>query len=95
MSIDHEIVRHVAKLSKLSIGEDEIKKLTKDLGDIVNFVEKIKTVNTTDVEPLSSVLDVTNVKREDKVKECLSPHVLEDLAPRSQSRYIVVPAVIE
>ena len=95
MNINANIVKHVAKLSKISLDDREIEQLTQDLANIVEFVEKINEVNTDNVEPLTSVIDKTNVLREDIHQKSLPTEITQRLAPQSQSGHIVVPSVIE
>ena len=95
MNIDIKTIKHIAKLSKLSIDESEIDQLTKDISHIISFVEKINEVDTAKIEPLANVLDETNVWREDHIGDSLPVKMVEKLAPKSESGHIVVPAVIE
>ena len=95
MAITKKDVLYVAKLSKLNIAEDEAEAFTKDMENIVNFVEKINSVDTEGVEPLASVLDSVNAFREDEAGSSLPREKTEEIAPEFEDGHIVVPAVIE
>jgi aspartyl-tRNA(Asn)/glutamyl-tRNA(Gln) amidotransferase subunit C len=58
-------VRHVAKLARLSLGEDKLEKLAGQLEHILEYVEKINAVDTSSVEPTAHAVHLTNVLRED------------------------------
>ncbi|MBL8993619.1 MAG: Asp-tRNA(Asn)/Glu-tRNA(Gln) amidotransferase subunit GatC [Spirochaetia bacterium] len=86
---------YAAKLARIEVAEDQIDRLAKDRAGIVAFVEKINEVDTSKVEPLLSVQDLSNVMREDVPGPVLPVATVEKLAPRFESGHIVVPAVIE
>lgn len=64
-------VRKVAKLANLSLSEEEINKYTLQLVDILNYIEQLNEVDTSNIEPTFNVYGQTNVMAEDKVGECL------------------------
>ncbi|GAG57610.1 unnamed protein product [marine sediment metagenome] len=69
--IDQAQVRKVAKLSRLDLTEAEVEEFTGQLSAILEYVEKMNELDTTNVEPLAHCLPVSNVFREDSVKESL------------------------
>lgn len=95
MAISKDDVIYAAKLARIEVPEDQIDRLAKDMAGIVAFVEKINEVDTSKVEPLLSVQDLSNVMREDVPGPVLPVATVEKLAPRFESGHIVVPAVIE
>ena len=56
MSLDKEKIKHVAKLARISVNEDKVNSLTKDLNSIFRFIEQLNELNTDKVEPLTSIL---------------------------------------
>ena len=64
--ITQEQVEHVANLARLNLTNEEKEKYTSQLNGILNFFEKLKHLDTTNVEPTSHVMDVYNVMREDE-----------------------------
>ncbi len=67
-----EIVKHIAKLANLRLTPKEVKKFQIQLSEILNYVDKLKKVNTKGVEPASQVTGLKNIFREDKVTPSLS-----------------------
>ena len=69
MSLTPTQVRHIAKLARLTIRDDEVSKFTKELSAILDYIEKLKEVNTTGVEPMSQITGLKNVTRLDTIIE--------------------------
>ncbi len=67
--ISKEEVKHIAKLARLGLGEKEIEKFQKELSSILDYVEKLKEVDVSKVEPTSHLLRVENVMRKDEVSK--------------------------
>jgi aspartyl-tRNA(Asn)/glutamyl-tRNA(Gln) amidotransferase subunit C len=65
--LTEEEVRHVAKLAKLSLTPQEVKKFQKQLSEVLNYIKILKKVKTKGAEPTSQVTGLENVFREDKV----------------------------
>ena len=89
-------VQHVAKLSRLKLSDEEKRSFQKDLSDILGYVETLGTLNTEDVPPMSHVLKINNVWREDipAVREDKSSKMLSN-APESEGAYYKVPKILE
>ena len=84
-------VEHVAKLARLELSEEEKEKFSKQLGDILKYVEQMNEVDTTGVEPMSHAIPMVNVMREDEV---VSEHTKEELmanAPLKEDGFFSVP----
>ncbi len=94
MSITIQEVEHIAKLAKLSLSEDEKVAYTKQLSEILDYVEKLNELDTGEIEPLSHVMDVTNAFREDISRKCLSRKDALSNAPESDGKFFIVPKVI-
>ena len=60
-------VRHIAKLARLNLREEEVKKFTKDLSSILAFVDQLKEVDTSGVEPTPQPTGIENALREDSI----------------------------
>ena len=95
MGIDEKVVDYVARLSRIRLEGPEKQRLAEQLGRIVAYVEKLKELDTDDVEPLAHPLETTNVFREDKEKESLSVEEALKNAPDSGDGFFQVPAVID
>ena len=94
MSITRDDVKHVAHLAKLELTESEIDEYTRQLGDILTYMEKLNQLDTTDVKPLSHVMEVTNAFREDEPQPSLDREDALSNAPESDDEFFLVPKVI-
>ena len=95
MTIDLKTVKHISKLSRISIDEEKAKKLSKDLNSIFKFIEKLNELDTKNVEPLSSIVQKNLKLRKDQIK---SKNIREDIlknSPESNKDFFVVPKVVE
>ncbi|HLF85711.1 MAG TPA: Asp-tRNA(Asn)/Glu-tRNA(Gln) amidotransferase subunit GatC [Nitrospiria bacterium] len=95
MAISKEEVEHVAKLARLLVSEEEKDVLTRQLSGILTYVGKLNEINTEGVEPLSHVIDIKNVFREDKTRESLSQDLALSNAPEKRDGFFRVPKIIE
>lgn len=93
--IDQAHVRHIARLSRLKLSEDEVALFAGQLARIVEYVEQLREVDTTGVEPMAHPLPITNVVRDDQ------PHVPFDNqtalanAPQRADGFFKVPPVLD
>ena len=72
MAIDRETVLHVARLARLDLREDEVDRLTTELGAILDAVSKVAELDLADVPPTSHPLDLVNVWADDEPRPSLS-----------------------
>lgn len=93
--ISKEQVEHVAELARLNLTEEETEMYTTQLNDILAFFEKIKDVDTANVEPTSHVLELNNVMREDENRPSLKRETALKNAPDHDGEYFRVPAVMD
>jgi len=95
MSIDLKTIKHISKLSRISVDEKKADKLEGDLNSIFDFIEKLNELKTDNVEPLTSVAETTLKLRADEVKsKNLREQVIKN-SPKDNEDYFVVPKVIE
>lgn len=92
MKID---VEHIAHLARLSIAGEEKEKFGTQLNSILTYVEKLKELDTTGVEPTSHVLEISNVMREDELRPSLSRYDALMNAPDRSEEFYRVPKIIE
>lgn len=95
MNISKQEVEHVAQLARLEITEAEKEAFSKQLSSILTYVEKLKALNTEGVEPTATVLEQTNVFREDKSRPSLPVEKAMANAPESEAGYFLVPKILE
>jgi aspartyl-tRNA(Asn)/glutamyl-tRNA(Gln) amidotransferase subunit C len=95
MKVDVATVRRLAELSKLSFSENEETEMVDGLNEMIAFVDKLKELDTTNVEPLVFMTDETNVLREDVVEAPISQAEALKNAPSKDMYYFRVPKVIK
>jgi aspartyl-tRNA(Asn)/glutamyl-tRNA(Gln) amidotransferase subunit C len=95
MTLDKETLDKMAHLARLEINESDRDKMLADMNNMVAFVEKLKEVDTTGVEPLTSMTHEVNAMRDDVVKELLSKEEALQLAPKHDADFFRVPKVLE
>ena len=94
MSLSRADVEKVSLLARLRLTDDELNRLTVELGQIVHFVEQLKALDTTGVAPLAHALDVTNVFADDEVRPSLDRDQALANAPKRDDECYRVPAVL-
>jgi aspartyl-tRNA(Asn)/glutamyl-tRNA(Gln) amidotransferase subunit C len=95
MSVDTEIVRHIAKLARLKMSDAEVDAMVPELNNILGWVEQLGEVNTDGVEPLTAVIDLKLRLREDAVTDGGMRDAVLANAPDAQHGFFAVPKVIE
>ncbi len=88
-------VRHVAHLSRLEFNDTEIQRFTKDLNNILTYVDKLNELDTSAVEPTSHSLKMENVFREDVVQPSLTNEQALANAPEREGPFFKVPQIIQ
>jgi len=94
MAVTMKDVEHIAKLAKLEFNEDEKGKFTEQFNEILAFMEKLNELDTSNTEPLSHVIELQNVFREDVVKPSISTDEALKNAPAKTDKFFKVPKVI-
>ena len=95
MTIDLKTIKHISKLSRISVDDEKAKKLAGDMNSIFDFIEKLNELNTDNVEPLTSVAETTLKLRADEVKsENIRDQILKN-SPEENEDFFVVPRVVE
>ena len=95
MTIDLKTIKHISKLSRISVDDAKANKLAGDLNSIFDFIEKLNELNTDNVEPLTSVAETTLKLRADEVKsENIRGQILKN-SPEENEDFFVVPRVVE
>jgi aspartyl-tRNA(Asn)/glutamyl-tRNA(Gln) amidotransferase subunit C len=95
MSVSPEQVRHIAKLARIAMSDDELERLLPELNNILGWVEQLGEVNTDGVEPLTAVIDQKLRVRDDVVNDGNIRDEILMNAPEAQHGFFAVPKVIE
>ena len=94
MSVSKKDVEYIANLARLKFSEKELENLTHDMNEILAYVEKLKELDTKNVEPLSHPVENTNVFRKDEKKPSIPREQALKNAPESSDEFFKVPKVI-
>jgi aspartyl-tRNA(Asn)/glutamyl-tRNA(Gln) amidotransferase subunit C len=94
MAISREEVEKVSLLGRLLLSEDELAKLTVQLGAILDYMNLLQELNTDGVEPMAHALDVSDVFRDDLVRPSLDRQQALANAPHRDAECYLVPAVL-
>ena len=95
MSVSPEQVRHIAKLARIAMSDEELDRLLPELNNILGWVEQLGEVDTEGVEPLATVIDQKLRLRDDKVTDGDCRDAVLANAPDAQHGFFAVPKVIE
>lgn len=95
MSISTEEVRYIASLARLQFTADEERRLAEEMSAVLDYVANLNELDTSDVPPMSHVLDLYNVLREDRVDARITREEALKNAPDADAMYFRAPKVIE
>lgn len=88
-------IQYVAHLARLALTPEEEKKLASQLGNILGYIEKLKELDVSNVEPTAHAVPLINVTRVDKTGECLSQDEALRNAPATANGLFMVPKIVE
>lgn len=97
MQLSKEEIQHIAKLARLELTDAELEKYGGQLSAVLNYIDQLKEVDVKGVEPTAQVTGMTNVLREDEIRDWDKDEIeaaLKD-APEREERFIKVKRVIE
>ena len=95
MSIDKDTVKHISKLARISLDENNVESLSKDLTSIMKFIENLNKLNTDKTAPLTSIINASLRSRKDEVKDGKIREQILKNSPEKNDEFFVVPKVIE
>lgn len=95
MSLTHEDVARIARLSRIAVTDAEIEAVGKQLNNILGLIEQMQAVNTDGIEPMAHPQDVSLRLREDVVTEPNRREACQAVAPQVEKGLFLVPKVIE
>ena len=94
--ISLEEVEHIAELARIELTEEEKKKFSDELSDVLGYVEQLQEVDTENIEPVSQVTGMANVLREDVVENCdenVRKKIIESF-PEEKEGYVKVRQIL-
>ncbi len=87
--------RYIASLSRIHLEEDELEFLARNLTDILHYVEKLRKVDVSEIQPTTHVLPLKNVYRQDAVQPSLSREDVQGMSQHTSRGFFKVPQVLE
>ena len=93
--MDNKTIETISYLARLKLGDDKKEKISKDLENIINFVDELQDINTDDIAPLANPLEKIAPKREDSVTSKSRKEEFLLNSPESDQNYFIVPKVVE
>lgn len=95
MSISKETVSYVANLARIDLAEQELEQFSRQLDDILRYIDQLKEIDISKIQPTAHVLPLKNVKRKDNQRESLKIKEVLNNAPQKEGKFFKVPKVIE
>lgn len=95
MSVTKDDIGKVANLARIKLNEEDVPQITESINEILNLVDSMQQVDTSNVEPLANPHDATQRLREDEVTATNQRDKLLQNAPESEAGLFLVPKVIE
>jgi aspartyl-tRNA(Asn)/glutamyl-tRNA(Gln) amidotransferase subunit C len=95
MSIDASTIERTVKLANISITDEEKTQYTAQISEILSYVEKINSLDTSNIEPTDHIAELSNVMRTDTIIASIAIDEIEKFAPQFEKGHIVVPKIIE
>lgn len=92
MKID---VSHTAKLANLQLSAEEKQKFEKELEKILSYIDKLKEVETKNIEPTSQITNLKNITREDKTSPSLTSDQVHKNTKSKHNGFFKVPAIFD
>ena len=95
LALDPALVKKVARLARLSPGEQELDSLSHELGKILEHFQNIEALDTDDVEPTYHPQDLLDSLRPDQVQPSFDQTVFMELTPKHKDGCLMVPRTVE
>ncbi len=90
-----KVLEKMIRLARLKLPEEEMNRLTKKTEHVLEYIERLKELNTDDIEPTSHAIEVVNAFREDAATPFSNPKKIVEIAPKSFENLFEVPRVID
>jgi len=95
MGINKDTVKYTADLARMELSDKELDHFTGQLDRILAYVDKLNTLNVADLDPVSHILEMKNVYRDDVVKNSLPASDVIKNAPAKENNLFKVPKIID
>jgi aspartyl/glutamyl-tRNA(Asn/Gln) amidotransferase C subunit len=94
-AVNPDLVRHIARLSRIELTESQMAAFSRQLASILVYFDKLKELDTANVEPMAHAVERTNVLADDVPRPSLTPEQALANAPQRDGDFFKVPKVIE
>ncbi|MFH1427718.1 MAG: Asp-tRNA(Asn)/Glu-tRNA(Gln) amidotransferase subunit GatC [Patescibacteria group bacterium] len=96
MKLKKQEIKKIADLARLELTDEELKTYGSQLSDVLEYIDQLKEVDTSDVQPTAQVTDLENITREDKVEDWPKDEVESALAqaPEREGKFVKVKRVL-
>lgn len=88
-------IKYVAHLARIALTPEEETKLSAQLGNVLKYIEKLRELDVSNVEPTAHAVPLVNVTRPDEIGPCLSQYEALRNAPAKASGLFMVPKIVE
>jgi aspartyl-tRNA(Asn)/glutamyl-tRNA(Gln) amidotransferase subunit C len=95
MSLSHDQVRRIARLARIDIVAEEFGTVLERLNRVLGFIDRMRSVDTTGIEPMSHPLELVQRLRADEVTQADRHQLYQSVAPAVAQGLYLVPKVIE
>lgn len=95
MQITPDLIKYLESLARITLTEDEEKKVGAELQDILTYIDMLNELDTQGVEAMSHCFPITNVMRDDEVQPSMTPDEITANAPEAQDGCFVVPKTVD
>lgn len=95
MQITNELVSYVANLSRIKLDENEISEMQSQMSEIVNYMDILNQLDTENIEPLSHIFNITNIMRDDEVRDSYEREEILKNAPAHTEEAFIVPKTVD
>lgn len=95
MQITPDLIKYLESLARITLSEEEEKKVGNELQDILTYIDMLNELDTDGVEAMSHCFPVTNVMREDEAQPSMTPYEITANAPEAQDGCFVVPKTVD
>jgi aspartyl-tRNA(Asn)/glutamyl-tRNA(Gln) amidotransferase subunit C len=92
--ISKKEVKHIANLARIGMGKRDVDKFSKELSSILDWVERLKEVDVTGVEPTAHIMGLVNITRQDKAEKFENKEGIVKLFPEEKGGYDKVKSVL-
>ncbi len=92
--IDIDLVRHIGKLSRIELTDEQLQTFSQQLGAILGYFDKLQELNTDNIEPMAHAVEIHNVLAADEPAASLKPDEALANAPERDGNFFKVPKVI-